>query len=105
MHADARRSAAQWLASCSRAAGFVLTMVALGLVVILRRPAEVDHMMARADLRHRRRRHTSLAGRSDRDTADRGRCIAGAVCCVRGRRVRQKRVRPAERGLEAASGG
>ncbi|MBT1512995.1 multiple resistance and pH regulation protein F [Bradyrhizobium sp. SRL28] len=28
------------------AAGFVLTMVALGLVVILRRPAEVDHMMA-----------------------------------------------------------
>jgi multicomponent Na+:H+ antiporter subunit F len=28
------------------AAAFVLTMVALGLVVILRRPAEVDHMMA-----------------------------------------------------------
>lgn len=28
------------------AAGFVLTMVALGLAVILRRPAEVDHMMA-----------------------------------------------------------
>jgi multicomponent Na+:H+ antiporter subunit F len=28
------------------AAGFVLTMAALGLVVILRRPAEVDHMMA-----------------------------------------------------------
>lgn len=28
------------------AAGFVLTMVALGLLVILRRPAEVDHMMA-----------------------------------------------------------
>jgi multicomponent Na+:H+ antiporter subunit F len=28
------------------AAGFVLTMVALGLVVILGRPAEVDHMMA-----------------------------------------------------------
>ena len=28
------------------AARFVLTMVALGLVVILRRPAEVDHMMA-----------------------------------------------------------
>ena len=28
------------------AAGFVLTMVAIGLVVILRRPAEVDHMMA-----------------------------------------------------------
>ena len=28
------------------AAGFVLTMVALGLFVILRRPAEVDHMMA-----------------------------------------------------------
>lgn len=28
------------------AAGFVLAMVALGLVVILRRPAEVDHMMA-----------------------------------------------------------
>ena len=28
------------------AAGFVLTMVALGLVVILRRRAEVDHMMA-----------------------------------------------------------
>jgi multicomponent Na+:H+ antiporter subunit F len=28
------------------AAGFVLTMLALGLVVILRRPAEVDHMMA-----------------------------------------------------------
>jgi multicomponent Na+:H+ antiporter subunit F len=28
------------------AAGFVLTMVALGLVVILRRPTEVDHMMA-----------------------------------------------------------
>ena len=28
------------------AAGFVLTMVALGLVVILQRPAEVDHMMA-----------------------------------------------------------
>ena len=28
------------------AAGFVLTTVALGLVVILRRPAEVDHMMA-----------------------------------------------------------
>jgi multicomponent Na+:H+ antiporter subunit F len=28
------------------AAGFVLTMVALGLVVILRRTAEVDHMMA-----------------------------------------------------------
>ena len=28
------------------ATGFVLTMVALGLVVILRRPAEVDHMMA-----------------------------------------------------------
>jgi multicomponent Na+:H+ antiporter subunit F len=27
------------------AAGFVLTMVALGLVVILQRPAEVDHMM------------------------------------------------------------
>ena len=27
-------------------AGFVLTMVALGLFVILRRPAEVDHMMA-----------------------------------------------------------
>ena len=27
-------------------AGFVLTMVALGLAVILRRPAEVDHMMA-----------------------------------------------------------
>jgi multicomponent Na+:H+ antiporter subunit F len=27
-------------------AGFVLTMVALGLVVILQRPAEVDHMMA-----------------------------------------------------------
>jgi hypothetical protein len=58
----------------------VLTMVALGLVVILRRPAEVDHMM---------RRHTSPAGRRDRDTTDRGRCIAaGAVCCVCGRRVR-----------------
>jgi len=28
------------------AAGFVLTMVALGLIVILQRPAEVDHMMA-----------------------------------------------------------
>lgn len=28
------------------AAGFVLTMVTVGLVVILRRPAEVDHMMA-----------------------------------------------------------
>ena len=28
------------------AAGFVLTMVALGLFVILRRPPEVDHMMA-----------------------------------------------------------
>ena len=28
------------------AAGFVLAMVALGLIVILRRPAEVDHMMA-----------------------------------------------------------
>jgi multicomponent Na+:H+ antiporter subunit F len=28
------------------AAGFVLATVALGLVVILRRPAEVDHMMA-----------------------------------------------------------
>ena len=28
------------------AAGFVLAMAALGLVVILRRPAEVDHMMA-----------------------------------------------------------
>ena len=28
------------------AAGFVLTMVALGLFVILQRPAEVDHMMA-----------------------------------------------------------
>jgi multicomponent Na+:H+ antiporter subunit F len=28
------------------AAGFVLTTVALGLVVIFRRPAEVDHMMA-----------------------------------------------------------
>jgi multicomponent Na+:H+ antiporter subunit F len=28
------------------AAGFVLTMVALGLFVILRRPSEVDHMMA-----------------------------------------------------------
>ena len=28
------------------AAGFVLTMLALGLVIILRRPAEVDHMMA-----------------------------------------------------------
>ena len=28
------------------ATGFVLTMVALGLLVILRRPAEVDHMMA-----------------------------------------------------------
>ena len=28
------------------AAGFVLAMVALGLVVILQRPAEVDHMMA-----------------------------------------------------------
>ena len=28
------------------AAGVVLTMVALGLVVILRRPAEVDHLMA-----------------------------------------------------------
>jgi multicomponent Na+:H+ antiporter subunit F len=28
------------------AAGFVLTMVALGLIVVLRRPAEVDHMMA-----------------------------------------------------------
>jgi multicomponent Na+:H+ antiporter subunit F len=27
-------------------AGFVLTMVALGLFVILRRPAAVDHMMA-----------------------------------------------------------
>ena len=27
-------------------AGFVLTMVALGLIVILQRPAEVDHMMA-----------------------------------------------------------
>jgi len=27
-------------------AGFVLTMMGLGLVVILRRPAEVDHMMA-----------------------------------------------------------
>ena len=27
------------------AAGFVLAMVALGLFVILRRPAEVDHMM------------------------------------------------------------
>ena len=27
-------------------AGFVLTMVALGLVVILQRPAAVDHMMA-----------------------------------------------------------
>ena len=28
------------------AAGFVLTTVALGLIAILRRPAEVDHMMA-----------------------------------------------------------
>jgi multicomponent Na+:H+ antiporter subunit F len=28
------------------AAGFVLTMVGLGLFVILQRPAEVDHMMA-----------------------------------------------------------
>jgi multicomponent Na+:H+ antiporter subunit F len=28
------------------AAGFVLTMVALGLLVILQRPAEVDHMMS-----------------------------------------------------------
>ena len=28
------------------AAGFVLMMVALGLFVILQRPAEVDHMMA-----------------------------------------------------------
>ena len=28
------------------AAGFVLTTVALGLVAVLRRPAEVDHMMA-----------------------------------------------------------
>ena len=28
------------------AAGFVLAMVALGLFVILQRPAEVDHMMA-----------------------------------------------------------
>jgi multicomponent Na+:H+ antiporter subunit F len=28
------------------AASFVLAMVALGLLVILRRPAEVDHMMA-----------------------------------------------------------
>ena len=28
------------------AAGFVLTMVALGLFAILRHPAEVDHMMA-----------------------------------------------------------
>jgi multicomponent Na+:H+ antiporter subunit F len=28
------------------AAGFVLVTVALGLVVIFRRPAEVDHMMA-----------------------------------------------------------
>jgi multicomponent Na+:H+ antiporter subunit F len=28
------------------AAGFVLAMTALGMVVILRRPAEVDHMMA-----------------------------------------------------------
>jgi multicomponent Na+:H+ antiporter subunit F len=30
----------------SGASGFVLVMVALGLVVIFRRPAEVDHMMA-----------------------------------------------------------
>ena len=28
------------------AAGFVLTTIALGLVAVLRRPAEVDHMMA-----------------------------------------------------------
>ena len=28
------------------AAGFVLAMVALGLLAVLRRPAEVDHMMA-----------------------------------------------------------
>jgi multicomponent Na+:H+ antiporter subunit F len=28
------------------AAGFVLAMVALGLIATLRRPAEVDHMMA-----------------------------------------------------------
>ena len=46
MHADTWRSAAQWLASCSEPPDFVLTMVALGLFVILRRPAEVDHMMA-----------------------------------------------------------
>ena len=71
------------------AAGVVLTMVALGLIVILRRPAEVDHMMAAQLAGHRRRHHTSFAGCGDRDTADRGRCIAvGAVCCIRGRRVR-----------------
>ena len=28
------------------AAGFMLAMVAIGLLAVLRRPAEVDHMMA-----------------------------------------------------------
>ena len=71
------------------AAGFVLTMVALGLVVILRRPAEVDHMMAAQLLGTGGVAILAFAGVGDRDTADRGRCIAvGAVCCVRRRRVR-----------------
>ena len=77
------------------AAGFVLMMVALGLFVILQRPAEVDHMMAAQLLGTGGVAILLLLATATDTSADRGCCIAaGAVCCVRGGRVRQKRVRP-----------
>ena len=48
------------------AAGFVLAMVALGLVRVLRGPGDADRMMAAQLLGTRRHRRAAAAGRGDR---------------------------------------
>ena len=47
------------------AAGFVLTMVALGLVRVLYGPAAADRIMSAQIARHRRNRRAAVAGGGD----------------------------------------
>ena len=88
------------------AAGFVLTMVALGLLVDSSAPGRSSPHDGGTAPGDRWRRHPCFAGCSDRDAADRGCCTAaGAVRCIRSGRIRQKRIRFEERFRETASGG
>ena len=78
------------------AAGFLLTTVALGLVAILRRPAEVDHMMAAQLLGTGGVADTSFAGRGDRGHRRSWTSHCCWRCSLRSRPSRSSEARPTE---------